>query len=212
MLYFTTSTASITLSVWRIEESIDELLSYLPLKLRETYKSETERRFSHSSRILEWLAVRVLFHKTEGEEKRIAYNPDGSPYVVTNQGEERLFISISHTRGFAAIAISRTQKIGIDIEALGTRIEKIVHRFSFETEKPIDCRSVDEWRKYYTVVWSAKESVFKSCGKSATDVVTNITLTPFHLETKGQVIATAPCAEKVVTYQLFPAFALTYTD
>ena len=211
MLYFSTNTESIKLFIWKIEESTDEILFYLPSNLRETYKEEAERRFSGTARKLEWLTVRVLFHMAEGDENMIDYNQDGSPYIVKQKGNEPTYISISHTRGFAAIAISHTKRIGIDIEAFGTKIEKIVHRFSNKEEEPIEKLTKDEWRKYYIVLWSTKESVFKLCGKDKTPVVTGITVNPFQIETNGEVCSTVNEEKISVFYKLFPAFALTYT-
>ena len=47
-----------------------------------------------------------------GRETPVAYHPDGIPYLP----DADLHISISHTKGYAAVLLDTQPRIGIDIE------------------------------------------------------------------------------------------------
>ena len=96
--------------IWKITESPEELRAMLVSDL--PYQTEMEALKS-PSRKLEYLAVRVLLKVlVAGEELAIAHLPSGQPYLP---GDFRR-ISISHTRGYAAVGIHSSALPGIDIE------------------------------------------------------------------------------------------------
>ena len=82
--------------VWKIEESSDTLFSLL--ENGEEYLSQLEDIHTEHRR-REWLASRVLLQTLLGRPARIAYHPNGAPYLL----DSSLYISISHTKGYAAI-------------------------------------------------------------------------------------------------------------
>ena len=94
--------------------------AYLPILNR--YKSEGRKS--------EWLSVRVLLKELTGSEPDILYHDNGAPYLP----ESSLHISISHTKGFAAVLLSPNKPVGIDIEYRSERIHRIKSRFLSETE------------------------------------------------------------------------------
>ena len=109
--------------VWKMDETLDELLNMLPQQ--ETYL-EGLQRFSAEHRRLEWLSVRVLLFTLLGEEKEIAYYPSGKPYLADKSAS----ISISHTRGYVSVIIGEAGKeVGIDIEQYGERVHKVAHKY-----------------------------------------------------------------------------------
>ena len=57
----------------------------------------------NESRRAEWLAVRLLVKELFGSECEVAYHPTGRPYLKHGTAH----ISISHTKGFAAVAYHR---------------------------------------------------------------------------------------------------------
>jgi len=62
--------------------------------------------------------------------------------------------SISHTKGFAALILSRSKEVAVDIEWLSTRVDSIADRFMRDDERA-------ETTIERLLVWSAKESLFK---------------------------------------------------
>lgn len=67
---------------------------------------------------------------------------------------KNLKISISHTRGYAAILLSEEFDVGIDIEYRSDRVERIASRFIRPDEKT-------ETTEEKLLLWSAKEAVYK---------------------------------------------------
>ena len=63
-------------------------------------------------------------------------------------------ISISHTRGYAALILSDDSEVGVDIEYRSDRVERIASRFIRPDEK---AETTDE----KLLLWSAKEAVYK---------------------------------------------------
>jgi len=69
-----------------------------------------------------------------------------------------LHISISHAGDYAAVVLSKTP-IGIDIEKISPRIERIQHKFMNEHEK--EQLKGEKDIIWMHTVWSAKEALFK---------------------------------------------------
>ena len=86
---------------------------------------------------------------------------------------EEYHFSISHCGDYAAAIVSKTARVGIDIEIPTPKMEKIAHKFLNEDEKAsfgmTDIRQL-------TLLWSAKESVFKWYGNGQVDFSEHILL------------------------------------
>lgn len=85
--------------IWKIEEPSEVLFALLQnrkeyLPQLELIRTEQRRR--------EWLASRVLLQELTGGSALIAYHPNGAPYLSGSS----LHISISHTKGYAAVPVT----------------------------------------------------------------------------------------------------------
>ena len=117
-------------------------------------KPEKEKLFSFrsSNRKMEFVAARILRNRIFGL-KHIHYLSDGSPYI-----EDEKFISISHSKGVAALAVNEFHKIGLDIETPRNKILQLMDKFLSEQEKNnFDITNPKE----VTKLWSVKESFYK---------------------------------------------------
>ncbi|MCC8155573.1 MAG: siderophore biosynthesis protein, partial [Tannerellaceae bacterium] len=98
--------------VWKIEETIEELLAYF---------SDTTPFFSFlnskapENRKKEWLACRILLNQLLGREVLISYHSTGAPYPE----DLSCYISFSHTKGYVAVIWHPDYPVGIDIEYKG---------------------------------------------------------------------------------------------
>lgn len=103
----------------------------------------------NDARRSERLAVYALLYEMTGNRSLvISHNADGKPSI------DGYNISISHTKGYVAILISTTKRVGIDIEQRSERVKNIAKRFIRE----------DEWTNDVSqqlLIWSAKETVYK---------------------------------------------------
>lgn len=169
-------------ALWRIEEGADEL--YSQLQLDEHEKAFT-KQLSKSKRYLHWLGTRVLLRKMLRTEEYIDCKVDshGKPYLVTLP----YHISLSHSFDYAAVMISKTSPVGIDIEQIKEKVERIANRFMSEDELAF-IREQNKIDQLY-VCWCAKEAVYKCYGQKEVSFLDNIMLQPFAFEGHGVVDA-----------------------
>ena len=139
-----------TIYVWKIQESLSGLAENTPL----TARSE-ERLFSMKSDLHKrgFLSVRHLLKAAGYTDFDLFYNDNGKPHLTDGKN-----ISITHSYTFSAIAISDSA-IGIDIEKNREKIKTIQHRF-VNFEKGFIHKD-DDYIEQLTVIWGAKESLYK---------------------------------------------------
>jgi phosphopantetheinyl transferase len=153
----------------------------------------------------EWLAVRALFYTIMGRYVPIHYESSGKPCLDDG------YISISHTKGYVAVAYSASHEVAVDIEQYGERVVRVAPRFMNPAEHSSDG---DVWS--LLLHWSAKETVYKLVGQSAVDFANSIIIRPFAVDSNGgDMTATAICGdgewhEFPVQYVTDRDFVLTY--
>ncbi|MDR0939584.1 MAG: 4'-phosphopantetheinyl transferase superfamily protein [Mediterranea sp.] len=153
-LYLRDNTPLLSFGVWKIEETVEELLALLPPDRRNACLEEIGN-FASPRRRKEWLSTRVLLNEMLRDNAGIAYTPEGKPYLA----DHARHISISHTKGYAAVALSDLVPVGIDIEAYGTRVCRVRDRFLRPDEQINPYRGDEVWS--LLLHWSAKEAMFK---------------------------------------------------
>lgn len=194
-------------AVWKVEETMEDLLSMLPHA--ERYRQEVER-FSSVHRRLEWCAVRVLLHFMLGKETEILYYSNGKPYLA----DASCPLSISHTKGYVAVILGRPgEEVGIDIEQYGERVRKVSSRFMRTDEQAAYYKGTDTWG--LLLHWSAKETLFKCMNSDGVDFCEHLRIFPFDVSSEGTFEAveyrTAACRRFLVHYCLYTDFVLTYS-
>lgn len=164
--------------VWKIEESEEELLSFL--ELNEIELTDFERAKVPEKR-LEWLAARnALKHLV---------NPLGQFYLVKDQfGKPHLDtsewqVSMSHAKGYGAAAIQLEKPIGIDIELERPQISRIAKKFLHQQEKDWANESIS----CLTKIWGAKEALYKLHGRTQLTFAEQLLVHPFQ-QKKGVII------------------------
>ena len=174
MLFFDQKFDDTHVYVWHLTEDYEELLSMLPDA--DDVQTEAEARFSSDNRILEWTAVRVLLYTVLGRQVHIDYDEHGAPMLPEYEGMD---ISISHTKGYVAIALSETSYVGIDVEQIEhpeegreAKVERVRDRFVSDEESA-------ETMTGLLLHWSAKESVFKLLGREHVDFLHDLRVQPF---------------------------------
>lgn len=195
------------MGIWKTEESPEELLSLLTNEtdyLQEISTMRTENRKK------EWLAVRVLLKELLGEEARIAYHTNGAPYLP----EKNLHISISHTKGYVAVALSPDSPVGIDIEYISDRIMKVRERFLSEEEN----NAIDAMheREHLLIYWCAKETMFKMIKEEGIDFINHLHVNPFPFKREGSFTAsetrTSQAVSYIISYRVYDQFVITFSS
>ena len=114
----------------------------------------------HPDKRRQWLAARHCLHQLLGlDSAYLRKDAQGRPYCV----DDKWFVSLSHTEGYAAAIVSPRAKVGIDIETLGRRTDFAVSRMFMDAEERATLDSLQglEAERYFFSVWCAKEAVFK---------------------------------------------------
>lgn len=200
--------AGLRIGVWKMEETTGQLLALLDDR-RDVYAEEV-KKYTSEARRCEWLAVRVLLKALcGGEEKEIAYFSSGKPYLKEREG----FVSISHTRGYVAVALHPDYEVGIDIEQYGERVKKVSSRFMRPDEMPATLVGDEVYA--LLLHWSAKETLFKVIGEVGVDFLHHLHILPFVPVEAGSFEAREYRTEAQrryrVHYLTHPDFVLTWT-
>ena len=164
------------IAIWRITETIPELWEMLQNKdfyFSDFQKIKTEKRQK------EWLVARILVEMLCGNDKTIAYNENGKPFLTDNSFK----ISISHTKDYVALISHPTQEVGIDIESFGEKIFRIKERFLSTGE----LQNIDKENEttHLLLHWCAKETIFKMQNQNV-DFREQIHVLPFVPQQSGK--------------------------
>ena len=142
--------------IWKIEESISKLQEGIVLSENSTARLNSMKSQLHQRG---FLSIRHLLKEVGYTDADLIYNEFGKPHLKNGT-----HISISHSFTFTAIIVSDELHVGIDIEKQRKKILKIAHKFTpFEEYKTI--ANVDALISKLTIVWGAKESLYKIYGK-----------------------------------------------
>jgi len=156
------------LGIWKMEENED--------KLRITLKDYAlTAPYTNPGKRVEYLSVRALALLMDLNPLDIAYHPSGKPYL--NESESN--ISISHTKGYAAILLSENSLTGIDIEHKSDKVLKVKRKFiSPEEEKNLPKETESEILALL-LHWSAKESLYKAIPDEGVDFIKELRILDF---------------------------------
>ena len=142
--------------IWKIEESIAELKENTQLSKKSETRLNSMRSELHQKG---FLSIRHLLKKVGYTDFDLVYDAFGKPHLKDGK-----YISITHSFTFTAIIISDDLHVGIDIEKQRDKILKIAHKFTpIEEYKTI--ANHDALISKLTIVWGAKESLYKIYGK-----------------------------------------------
>jgi 4'-phosphopantetheinyl transferase EntD len=127
----------VLLGLWKMEDEPS-------LKVRE----------KEQKAVRELVAAMLQYKTSIGESSRtddtveIGHKESGKPIL------KDWHISISHTKGYAAVLLSKNHEVGIDIEYVSDRVKRIADRFlrpDEQAENTIDL----------LLHWCAKEAIYK---------------------------------------------------
>ena len=142
--------------IWKIEESISKLQEGIVLSENSTARLNSMKSQLHQRG---FLSIRHVLKEVGYTDADLIYDEFGKPHLKNGT-----HISISHSFTFTAIIVSDELHVGIDIEKQREKILKIAHKFTpIEEYKTI--ANVDALISKLTIVWGAKESLYKIYGK-----------------------------------------------
>ena len=152
------------------------------------------------------MSIRKLLALEGYRDKDLYYDQAGKPHL-----RDHKHISITHSFNFSGIIISEDE-VGIDIEKQRRKINRIAHKFTTPEDYAHIVNEEDRMRKL-TMVWGAKESLYKSFAQPGLSFRKHIDVADFTL---GQMSSTAQVAfrgSKVtygVWFEEFEGFTCAY--
>jgi phosphopantetheinyl transferase len=179
---------SVSICLWQIQETESFFLQNYTIDQQEI--EEIQKIKLLSRRLEKWACRAALAELTGEKEISITYTPNGQP--LFHKG----FISFSHTKDLVLVALS-DQPVGVDIELCAPRILKLKHKFMnekeilfFDPENPKDV----------TMIWCAKEAIFKWYAKGELDFSNDI------------IIANNPLLALLKNEKEIPLYQMEYLD
>ncbi len=191
--------------VWKITESLVQLLQEVTLNPTNTIRFNGMKSELHQRA---FLSVRKLLQEKNYTDFDLFYDETGKPNLIDGK-----HISISHSHEFSTIIISN-ESVGIDIEKQREKSVKIASKFIGDAEHNyLDRSDINLYIEGITILWGAKEAVFKICNEKGISFKNNIFVHPFELhDTKTTVTLTM---EKIIGtfkifFESFEGFTLVY--
>lgn len=156
--------------IWKIEESFNELNSDIILSDKSKTRLDGMKSDLHQRG---FLSVRHLLKEVGYSDADLIYDEFGKPHLKDGK-----YISITHSFIFSGLIISDNLHVGIDIEKQRDKILKIAHKFT-PVEEYKTIANHDALISKLTIVWGAKESLYKIYGKKKIRFLENIYVNDF---------------------------------
>ncbi len=148
------------MAVWKIEEPIGFFTEQLPINPSITHPAQQLQHLA-GRYLLKLLYPDFPLQLIQIAESRKPFLPN-HPY----------YFSISHCDGYAAAIVSKGYGVGIDIEQITKRIDKVKHKFLHPvelTDWDIAALQDEDRIATLTLLWSCKEAIFKWWGRGDID-------------------------------------------
>lgn len=159
--------------IWKIEETIDDLLKGITLSQNSENRLQSMKSEIHQKG---FLSIRHLLKEFNLQDTDLQYDEFGKPHLKDGR-----FISMTHSFQFTGVIVSEDKKVGIDIEKQRDKILKIAHKFT-PIEKYKTIANVNALISKLTIVWGAKESLYKIFGKKKLLFLHHIYIEDFDFE------------------------------
>ena len=211
--------SSPVVGIWKITETLQEMLE---LFQNSTLYTDDLQKIQSVKRKYEWLAVRLLIKRLTGEERPVVYSEHGAPFL----SGAPYHISISHTKGYAAVILSQSPRPGIDIEYRSERTWKLRTKYlsekeltPFEALPPLRQTGKEERSPQATLAtlcWCAKETAYKALQETGVDFIKHLHIAPFPLSEQGilslQETKTHQMETYHINYRITHDYILTWSE
>lgn len=194
------------IGVWHITEPLDYFVGNSNLTPDE---NEHYKRFIPELRKKHWLSYRLLINTLLGKKQEIIYDQNGKPSLKGSDS----FISVSHSGEYCAVIINKSLPVGVDIEKITPRIEKVFDKFMNDNE--IRGISIENRLEYMYIYWCSKEALYKMHGKGNLDFRSDMMIEPFSISKSGTLDSTL-IVDKIpekhnLFYEQISDYMLVYT-
>lgn len=165
--------ATTKIVVWKITESYEELFSKVTLKEKTQLRLSGMKSEIHQRA---FLSVRMLIQEVGFTDHDLHYDEFGKPYFDCEH-----HISITHSHHFAAIIVSK-ETVGIDMELQREKIIRIADKFVETETSYLNTTPIADYVRELTVIWGAKEAIFKIRNEKGISFKDHIQVETFSLD------------------------------
>lgn len=199
-LYYLKNFEEVKLALWRIEEDTTFFEKLFP----------PQTDILNEGKRLQWYATRHLVNEVLGKPVEVLKDRNGKPYLPNNTPN----ISLTHTPQFAGVMLSEAHEVGIDLEPVNPKVERIAPKFLRADE--IESINPEEKIERLILYWSAKEAMYKLHGRRQLEFKTQLLIEPFEMANSGKLTARIiaddyPTHPLEINYEFFEGHVLTYT-
>ena len=159
------------LRIWKVEEPLEVLSNGIELSTYCQGRFDSMKSLMHKRA---FISIRHLLKSFGYTDFDLEYDNNGKPHLKDGK-----HISISHSFHFTAVIVS-DRKVGVDIEKQREKIKHIAPKFT-PLEEYRSLGEVDLIKKL-TIVWGAKESLYKLFGKQGLLFLHDIYVVDFDFE------------------------------
>ncbi|MFD2721536.1 4'-phosphopantetheinyl transferase superfamily protein [Hymenobacter monticola] len=205
------------LGLWQLTETPDELWPLLPQPA--TYRALMPAT-ADAARQAQWLAGRVLIHALLPEimaeppaDLVVQNDATGRPWLAgTGHG---LTVSLSHSGTWVAAVLSHGGRVGVDIEIIRDKAQRLAGKFLAADEWAAAQATAADGAAHYTLLWSAKETLYKLAAQRGIIFKNQLLLGSFAPQQSGEIPATLVLGgvetRHCICYsQPAPGYVLTY--
>ena len=179
--------------VWKITESFNQLRAEVLLTESNMRRLLGMKSVSHQCG---FLSVRKLIQQAGYTDLDVWYDAFGKPHLKDGR-----HISISHSHECATIIISN-RSTGIDLELQRDKIKGIACKFIDSEFGFLDASDESEYLHQLTVIWGAKEAIFKIRNEVGISFKEHIRINAFHVSEK-HTSAILHFESKLAEYDIF---------
>jgi len=154
------------LGVWHIAEPESFFTEAVPL----------QREITHPNKRLQHLAGRFLLKELYPDfpYELIKIADTRKPFLAN----EAYHFSISHCGDYAAVMVSKESRVGVDVERVHAKVQKVKHKFLGADEQLLIEQAApgctDHYIRLLTTAWSIKESLYKWYGYGEVDFIDHL--------------------------------------
>lgn len=206
LFYQHTINESTKLAIWHITEPEDFFTKEVSVKNTVT----------HPHKRLQHLAGRYLLKHLQPDFPFDSIRIESSKKPVLP--ENQFHFSISHCGDYAAAIISDGKLVGIDVEIITPKIEKIKYKFlnSHELELLQKNQVSENNIELITLLWSAKEALYKWYGKGSISFKKNLPIKQIYFK-KDSGLLKAQFSKEIVQdldieYRFFDSLCLAWVE
>ncbi|TVZ52830.1 4'-phosphopantetheinyl transferase family protein [Dokdonia sp. Hel_I_53] len=202
-----------TVYIWKIEEDLATLSRKFytnqdpskPLQL----SPNSLYRLAHMKSELHqrgFMSIRHLLNEAGYTDFDLYYDKSGKPHLTDEK-----YISITHSYHFSAVIIS-DKPVGIDIEKQRDKILRIAQKFT-PIEEYYTLTSAEARVRKLTIVWGAKESLYKLYAQEGLSFLNHIDVEDFNFDdgtTTAQINYNGTISDYRLTFLEMEGFTCVY--